>query len=65
MNKRYISLIIVLLLAIGTLPTLFGQTHFENPEITIQSDGCYQLRLLQSDSAILQPGAPLKYIILQ
>lgn len=51
MNKRYISLIIVLLLAIGTLPTLFGT----------ENNDCYQLMLLQDVSNTLAPGSSATY----
>ncbi len=63
MNKRYISLSIVLLLAIGTLPALFanGETHFEFPEIDIIPDGCYQWRLIQSENETLPVGQTAIY----
>jgi len=56
MNKKYISLTIVLLLAIGTLPAIFGQTHEEIENIEIPIFDCYQIKMLQSDSAILNAG---------
>ena len=46
MNKKYISLTIVLLLAIGTLPALFANGESANNK-------CYQIRLVQSDSRTL------------
>ena len=62
MVKRYISLIIVLILTIGTLPTLFanGETHFEIPKIVLNND-CYEGRLLQSVNETLQPGQSATY----
>jgi len=56
MNKRYISLSIVLLIAVGTLPTLFGQTHFEqivlNPEMPFD---CASIKLVASENVTLGP----------
>ncbi|KYC48690.1 MAG: hypothetical protein AMQ74_01580 [Candidatus Methanofastidiosum methylothiophilum] len=46
MNKRYISLTIILLIAIGGLPTILG--NGEN-----DSNQCYQRKLIQSDSRTL------------
>ena len=51
MNKRYISLIIVLILTISTLPTLFGT----------ENNDCYEGRLLQSVNETLQPGQSASY----
>ena len=59
MNKRFISLSIVLLITIGTLPALFanGETHLEIPDINPDlPDGCYQRRLIQSTNETLLPG---------
>ena len=42
MSKKYISLSIVLLLAIGTLPAIFGQTNEEIENIEIPIFDCYQ-----------------------
>lgn len=60
MSKKYISLSIVLLLAIGTLPAIFGQTNEEIENIEIPIFDCYQMKILQFDSAILNGGAPPK-----
>ncbi|NYT03826.1 MAG: hypothetical protein GKC00_03865, partial [Candidatus Methanofastidiosa archaeon] len=56
MNKRYISLSIVLLITIGTLPALFGQTDEESENSEFPNFDCYQIKMLQSDSAILNAG---------
>lgn len=61
MNKRYISLTIILLIAIGGLPTFMGQTHLEIPEIVNGEHGCYQLKLLQSVDETLQPSQAATY----
>ncbi|KYC46152.1 MAG: hypothetical protein APG12_00095 [Candidatus Methanofastidiosum methylothiophilum] len=64
MNKKYISLSIVLLLAISTLPTLFGQTHITPGIIIGEVDGkneCYSIKLLQSVNETLQPGQSATY----
>lgn len=56
MNKKYISLTIVLLIAIGMLPTLFGQTHLEEivlaPEMRFD---CASIKLVASESVTLGP----------
>jgi len=55
MNKRYISLSIILILTIGTLPALFGQTV---------ANDCYQIKLIQSDTKILNSqDNPVRYDI--
>lgn len=66
MNKRYISLCIVLLITIGTLPTLFanGQTHLTPGIIFGEIDGaneCFNLKLLQSTTQTLQIGQSATY----
>jgi len=58
MNKRYISLSIVLLIAIGTLPTLFGNGENYIPigrffgETEDGINQCYEIKLLQSEGGI-------------
>jgi hypothetical protein len=66
MNKRYISLTIVFLLTIGTLPALFanGETHLVPGIVFAELDGaneCYQLMLLQDVSNTLTPGSSATY----
>jgi len=65
MNKRYISLSIILLLAIGTLPAIFGQTHLTPGIVFGEVDGkneCYSIKLLQSINETLQPGQSATYV---
>jgi len=56
MNKKYISLSIVLLITIGTLPTLFGQSPIEEivlaPEMPFD---CTSVKLVASESVTLGP----------
>lgn len=57
MNKGYISLSIILLIAIGMLPTILGNGENTN-------SGCYQERLIQSDSrTLLRVDGPITYKI--
>ena len=70
MNKKYISLTIVLLLAIGTLPALFGQTNDEIIDVQtledfielIPENQCYQIKLLQSIKETLLSGEFATYV---
>ncbi|HNR44746.1 MAG TPA: hypothetical protein PKH80_06230 [Methanofastidiosum sp.] len=54
MNKRYISLIIISFITVGMLPTLLGNGENGN-------NGCYQERLIQSDSRTLLRGDKITY----
>lgn len=54
MNKRYISLIIISFITVGMLPTLLGNGENGN-------NGCYQERLIQSDSRTLLQGDKITY----
>lgn len=57
MNKKYISLSIVMLIAIGTLPALFANGENVIPIGRVFGDlgngnQCYEIKLLQSESSI-------------
>jgi len=55
MNKRYISLIIVLILTISTLPAFLGQTHFEQYIPIKELPDCVSVKLIASESVTLGP----------
>ena len=67
MNKRYISLIIISLIAVGMLPTLLGNGETQLPvgrvfgEIEDGINQCYEIKLLQSVNNTLLPGESVTY----
>lgn len=66
MNKKYISLTIVLLLAIGMLPALFGNGETNLPLGNVFGEingknGCFNIKLLQSVNDTLQPDENATY----
>ncbi|KYC52248.1 MAG: hypothetical protein AMQ22_00925 [Candidatus Methanofastidiosum methylothiophilum] len=69
MNKRYISLSIILFIAIGTLPALFANGENDIPIGRFFGKGedginqCYEIKLLQSVNETLQPGQSATYYL--